>query len=64
MATGHHSAPQLCREWQERNYAVGDVLFLHHGREILRDERGVRERCGAIRGKAVLIAYDGMALEL
>ena len=64
METGHHSAPKLCQEWKDKNYAIGQVLFLHHGREILKDEAGVAQRCAAIRGKAVLMAFDGMELEL
>ena len=64
METGHHSAPELCRQWQERNYAIGRVLFMHHGREMLRDQGDVARRCEAIRGKTVSIACDGMELEL
>ena len=64
METGHHSAPELCRQWQERNYAIGRVLFMHHGREMLRDQGDVARRCEAIRGKTVSIAFDGMELEL
>ena len=64
METGHHSAPKLCQEWKERNYAIGKVVFFHHGREILRDEAGVAARCAEIRGEAVTMAFDGMELEL
>jgi len=64
METGHHSAPELCRKWQERNYAIGRVLFMHHGREMLRDQGDVARRCEAVRGKTVLIACDGMEVEV
>ena len=64
METGHHSAPKLCQEWKDKNYRIGKVLFMHHGREILRDQSEVAERCACIRGEAVMMAYDGMELEL
>lgn len=64
METGHHSAPKLCQEWKERNYRIGKVVFLHHGREILRDAAGVAGRCAINWGEPVTIASDGMELEL
>ena len=64
METGHHSAPKLCQEWKDKNYKIGKVLFIHHGREILRDQSEVAERCASIRGEAVAFAYDGMEMEL
>lgn len=64
METGHHSAPKLCQEWKDNNYAIGKVVFLHHGREMLRDQSEVAERCASVWGSPVAIAYDGMELEL
>ena len=64
METGHHSAPELCRVWQEKAYAIGRVVFMHHGREILRDEGGVLRKCREALGDKVKIACDGMELEL
>lgn len=64
METGHHSAPKLCQEWKEKNYQIGKILFIHHGREMLKDQSEVAERCAAIWGEVVMIAYDGMEVEL
>ena len=64
METGHHSAPALCQLWKERNYKIGKILFIHHGREMLKDQSEVAERCAAIWGEPVMIAYDGMEVEL
>ena len=64
METGHHSAPRLCQVWKERNYKIGKVVFIHHGREILKDPADVAGRCAINRGEPVIIAHDGMELEL
>ncbi len=64
METGHHSAPALCQLWKERNYKIGKILFIHHGREMLKDQSEVAERCAAAWGEPVMIAYDGMEVEL
>lgn len=64
METGHHSAPKLCQVWKERNYQIGKVVFMHHGREILKDPADVAGRCAVNWGEAVILAHDGMELEL
>lgn len=64
METGHHSAPKLCQEWKDKAYKIGKVVFLHHGREILKDQADVADRCAVTRGEPVIIAHDGMELEL
>ena len=64
METGHHSAPALCQEWKEKNYKIGKILFFHHGREMLKDQSEVAERCAVNWGSPVMIAYDGMEVEL
>ena len=64
METGHHCAPKLCQEWKDKNYKIGKILFIHHGREILRDQSEVSERCASVWGGPVAMAYDGMELEL
>ena len=64
METGHHSAPKLCQEWKEKNYSIGKIVFIHHGREILRDEADVAGRCAINWGAPVIMSYDGMELEI
>jgi ribonuclease BN (tRNA processing enzyme) len=64
METGHHSAPKLCQEWKEKNYAIGKIIFMHHGREMLKDQSEVAERCASAWGSPVTISYDGMEVEL
>ena len=64
METGHHSAPKLCQEWKENNYAIGKIVFMHHGREMLKDQSEVAERCACAWGSPVVISYDGMEMEL
>ena len=64
METGHHSAPALCQEWKEKKYAIGQVMFVHHGRAIIADPEGVKAQCEAVWGAPVIIAHDGLELEL
>lgn len=64
METGHHSAPKLCQEWKDKGFNIGKVLFIHHGREILADPAGVKARCEAVWSVPVIIAHDGLEMEI
>lgn len=62
LETGHHRAVNLCRQIRERQWPVEQLLFLHHGVEILRDPIGEKAEAEKAWGKAVLFASDGMTL--
>ncbi|NLZ64070.1 MAG: MBL fold metallo-hydrolase [Lentisphaerae bacterium] len=62
METGHHSPEKICHELRQPGRMVRKLLFLHHGREILRDPEGAHRKATGIFGEAVLIAEDGMQI--
>ncbi len=64
LETGHHRAAELCSELRRRNAPAEELLFLHHGVEILRDPAGEKSAADAAWGKPVLFASDGMTLAL
>ena len=64
MESGHHSPPKVSGELKEAGYRIGQLLFLHHGREFLADEAGTQAKCSAIWGAPVLFAHDAMTLDL
>ena len=64
MESGHHSPPKVTAELKEAGYRIGQLLFLHHGREYLADEAGTQAKCSRIWGAPVLFAHDAMTLDL
>ena len=62
LETGHHRAAELCRELKEKAVEPGELLFLHHGVEILADPAGEKAKADAARGRPVLFAADRMVL--
>jgi ribonuclease BN (tRNA processing enzyme) len=62
LETGHHRADELCKMIRERNWPIEELLFVHHGLEILRDPAGEKAKADAVWGKPVLFADDGMTL--
>lgn len=61
METGHHSIENVAKFVNERN--IKNVLFAHHGLEILRDFEGAKEKIKAINVPARLL-NDGDKVEL
>ena len=54
METGHHSAAEVCRRIVDEKINVGDLYFLHHGREIIGNYDGVLEKCRKIYPRTTL----------
>lgn len=60
VETGHHAVKTVC-DFADA-HRVGELLFYHHGREILYGKPSVKEALSACKTKATL-AFDGMILE-
>lgn len=59
METGHHAVRDVCRFAQ--THPVGQLIFIHHGREILEGKASVQEALDACDHDPI-IAWDGMEL--
>ena len=64
METGHHKVEDVCAYLRDSDLAPGELGFIHHGRAILADPDGEREKAKGILGDGVFLAEDGMELEL
>ena len=64
METGHHRVEDVCLFIRDADLRVGRVVFVHHGRAILADPVGQARLAEDILGQGVLIARDGMAMEI
>ena len=65
IETGHHVAENLCRKIKEKYpNSVKDILFLHHGIEILNDPDFEKARAEAVWGKPVIISKDRQTIDL
>ena len=62
LETGHHRAYQLCQELVDSGVAFGQVMFFHHGVEILRDFDGELALAKDVLGDRVRFAQDGTVL--
>ena len=64
METGHHQVEDVCRHLRTAGTSFGKLVFLHHGRAVLEDPDGELKKAQAILGSRVMIADDGMVLEI
>lgn len=64
LETGHHRAFALCQELLDTHVSFGQVVFYHHGVEILGDFEGELALARQVLGDRLLFAQDGMRLEL
>ena len=64
METGHHDPVAVCRHLAARNANIGRLVFLHHGRAMLRDAAGLMKQCAPLLPCPVEAAYDGMEISL
>ena len=64
MENGHHQPIEVCRHLAGRGAKIGRLVFLHHGRTMLRDPDGVIAACREIAQFPVDAAFDGMKIEL
>ena len=64
METGHHKVEDVCNYLKGSGKNFGKLVFVHHGRAILADPQGEAQKAMGILGDRVIIADDGMTLEL
>ncbi len=64
METGHHKVEDVCQDLVESGVVPGRLIFTHHGREILADPGAELAKARGILGDAVLVADDGIVVEL
>ena len=63
MENGHHIISEVCAKLRQDGRGVRDILFYHHGREVLNDRAGAVERAEKAWGGPVKIAHDGMCID-
>ena len=64
MESGHHHPWEVCQFWKDNQCNIGQVLFMHHGRDVLYWPTESKIRCRRVWGREVLFAHDGMTVEL
>jgi ribonuclease BN (tRNA processing enzyme) len=64
METGHHKVESICAYLHETAAPVGQLVFIHHGRAILRDPISEAAKARAMLPIPVTVADDGMILKL
>jgi ribonuclease BN (tRNA processing enzyme) len=64
METGHHKVEDVCAYLKNSGKRFGRLVFIHHGRAILRDAEGEQQKAREILGDKVSIANDGMTMEM
>jgi ribonuclease BN (tRNA processing enzyme) len=62
VETGHHRVEDICAYAREK--PVKRLGFLHHGRAILADPEGEARKAREIFGDQVLLAEDGMRIDI
>lgn len=64
MESGHHHPWDVCKYWREKSCNIGQVIFMHHGRDVLYMPTESKIRCRRALGKEVIFAQDGMTFDL
>lgn len=64
METGHHTVEAVCGYLNENRIAVGRLLFLHNGPDIIKDVADAKRRAAGLYGKPFLICEDATSLEV
>lgn len=64
METGHHKVESVCRHLRTAGTSFGTLVFTHHGRAILQNPAGELKKAQALLGSRVLVADDGLVLEI
>ncbi len=59
METGHHRVEEVCTWLRDNAPRLGRLVFVHHGRAILRDPAGELGKARAILGDKVAVSEDG-----
>lgn len=64
METGHHRVEDVCRYLSDNDKSFEKLVFVHHGRAILSDPQGELEKARYILGDRVMVAEDGLCIEI
>ena len=64
METGHHDPVKVCEHLAARQSRIRRLVFLHHGRAMLRDAETLMKQCAPLLPCPVEAAYDGMTIAL
>ena len=64
MENGHHRPVEVCRYLADIHARIGRLVFVHHGRTMLKDPAGVVAACREVAPFPVDAADDGMRIEL
>ena len=64
MESGHHHPWDVCKYWRENACDLKQVIFMHHGRDVLYMPTESKIRCRRELGKEVILAEDGMTVEV
>ena len=64
METGHHKASEVCAALRRENRGVKDIIFIHHGRELLNDHDNALARAEKAWGAPLRVASDASTFEL
>ncbi len=64
MESGHHHPWEVCAQWHADNCQINQIVFMHHGRDVLYWPTECKIRCRRAWGKEVIFAEDGMSFEL
>ena len=65
IETGHHKAEVLCQNIKKKYpNTVNDIMFVHHGIEILTNPEFEKVRADAVWGKPVIFSYDKQIINL
>lgn len=64
METGHHKSSEVCAQLKQDRPGVRDIIFIHHGRELLNDFDAAKQRAEAAWQNPVKVASDASTFEL
>ena len=64
METGHHRVDDVCRYLKTSGKNFDILVFIHHGRAILQDPESELLQAQDILGDKVIVAFDGMVINL
>ena len=64
MENGHNDPYKVCCYLADSGIKLGRLIFVHHGRAMLEDEKNIIAQCRKLVQFPVDAAYDGMTIEL
>ena len=64
MENAHHSPEEICSYLADKKAETGRVIFMHHGRNTMKEPEKTAEECRKILSCPLDIAFDGMSVVL